>query len=136
MNKNKHTQQFCGRMNRRESIRQLGGGFAAMALTGLLSRDNYFVRSVAGSEPDDVSANPLAAKVPELPARAKSCIFIFCYGGPSHIETFEYKPKLYPLDGKTIKVKTFGRGGKRNEGRMQNARMHGRPAWHARLRAC
>ena len=40
------------------------------------------------------------------------------YGGPSHVDTFDYKPDLYPLDGKTIAVKTFGRGGKKNEGRI------------------
>ncbi len=40
------------------------------------------------------------------------------YGGPSHVDTFDYKPELYPLDGKTIAVKTFGRGGKKNEGRV------------------
>ena len=40
------------------------------------------------------------------------------YGGPSHVDTFDYKPKLYELDGKTIPVKTFGRGGKKNEGRV------------------
>src|SRR5439155_25479598 len=57
-------------------------------------------------------------KQPPLAAKAKSVIFLFMYGGPSHIETFDYKPKLYPLDGKTIAVKTFGRGGKKNEGRV------------------
>jgi hypothetical protein len=40
------------------------------------------------------------------------------YGGPSHVDTFDYKPKLYPLDGKTIPVKTFGRGGHKSEGRV------------------
>ena len=34
------------------------------------------------------------------------------------MDTFDYKPELYPLDGKTIKVRTFGRGGKRNESRV------------------
>ena len=62
--------------------------------------------------------NPLAPKVPPLPAKAKSVIFLFMYGGPSHVDTFDYKPDLYPLDGKTIAVKTFGRGGKKNEGRI------------------
>ena len=62
--------------------------------------------------------NPLAPKAPPLPAKAKSVIFLFMYGGPSHVDTFDYKPKLYPLDGKTIAVKTFGRGGKKNEGRI------------------
>ena len=45
-------------------------------------------------------------------------IFLFMYGGPSQVDTFDYKPKLYELDGKTIPVKTFGRGGKKNEGRV------------------
>jgi len=40
------------------------------------------------------------------------------YGGPSHMDTFDYKPELYPLDGKTIDVKTFGRGGHKNQGRV------------------
>jgi hypothetical protein len=34
------------------------------------------------------------------------------------MDTFDYKPKLYPLDGKTIEVKTFGRGGKKKSGRV------------------
>ena len=62
--------------------------------------------------------NPLAPKAPPLPAKAKSVIFLFMYGGPSHVDTFDFKPNLYPLDGKTIAVKTFGRGGKKNEGRI------------------
>jgi hypothetical protein len=106
--------QFCGR-TRREFLWQTGNGFGAMALTGLLSRDNFF-SSPAQAAPKFVS--PMAAKPPQLPAKAKSVIFIFCYGGPSHVDTFDYKPELYPLDGKTIPVKTFGRGGKRNEGRV------------------
>ena len=62
--------------------------------------------------------NPVAPKPPQFPAKAKSVIFLFMYGGPSHVDTFDYKPKLYPLDGKTIALKTFGRGGKKNEGRI------------------
>jgi len=45
------------------------------------------------------SKNPLAAKVPELPAKAKSVIFLFMAGGPSHIETFDPKPLLNKLHG-------------------------------------
>jgi hypothetical protein len=40
------------------------------------------------------------------------------YGGPSQVDTFEYKPKLYELDGKTVPVKTHGRGGHKNQGRV------------------
>ena len=62
--------------------------------------------------------NPLKPKNPPLPAKAKHVIFLFMYGGPSQVDTFDYKPKMYPLDGKTIEVKTFGRGGKKNGGRV------------------
>ncbi|MBB81897.1 MAG: hypothetical protein CMN02_13105 [Roseibacillus sp.] len=105
---------FCGQINRREAIRHLGGGFTSLALTGMLAQDGFFNKANAAS----LQGNPLAPKDSMLPQRAKSVIFLFMYGGPSHMDTFDYKPKLYPLDGKTIDVKTFGRGGKKNKGRV------------------
>jgi hypothetical protein len=106
------SQQFCRRA-RREFIWEVGGGFGAVALSGLLGSD-YFSGRAAG----DNHLNPLAPKKPPRDAKAKSVIFLFMYGGPSHVDTFDYKPKLYPLDGKTITVKTFGRGGHKNVGRV------------------
>ena len=82
----------------------------------MLAQDGFFASKAMASVPEFV--NPLAPKPPPLPAKAKSVIFLFMYGGPSHMDTFDYKPELYPLDGKTIKVKTFGRGGHRNESRV------------------
>src|SRR5207244_857437 len=93
---------------------ETGAWFTGVALTGLLTADGFF-QSVAAAE---ANANPLAPKPAHFAAKAKSVIFLFMYGGPSHIETFDYKPDLYPLDGKTIPIKTFGRGGKKNEGRV------------------
>jgi hypothetical protein len=55
---------------------------------------------------------------PHFAPRAKAVIFLFMYGGPSHVDTFDYKPELYRLDGKTIKVRTRGRGGSKDEGRI------------------
>ena len=109
---------FCGR-TRREFLWEIGGGFGSVALTGLLGGGR--VPGAAGRRGRRQRrrfVNPLAPKAPPLPAKAKSVIFLFMYGGPSHVDTFDYKPKLYPLDGKTIAVKTFGRGGKKNEGRI------------------
>ena len=57
-------------------------------------------------------------RAPHFTPRAKRVIFLFMYGGPSQVDTFDYKPDLYPLDGKTIKVKTRGRGGSRDQGRI------------------
>ena len=116
--------QFCGR-TRREFLWQTGGGFAGVALAGLLG-DDFFARQ-AGAEPLGKFVNPLAPKQPHFNPKAKSVIFLFMYGGPSHVDTFDYKPKLYDLDGKTIEVKTFGRGGKKNTGRVVGPKWQFKP---------
>lgn len=108
---------FCGR-TRREFLWEAGGAFTSVALTGLLARDGFFASRAAAAEGAGQYVNPLAPKQPHFPAIARSVIFLFMYGGPSHVDTFDYKPKLYPLDGKTVPVKTKGRGGERNEGRV------------------
>ena len=111
------SRSFCGR-TRREFLWEAGAGFTGLGLVDLLSRDRFFGGTAGAAEVAARSANPLAPKPGHFPAKAKSVIFLFMYGGPSHMDTFDYKPKLYELDGKTIAVKTFGRGGKKNEGRV------------------
>ena len=76
----------------------------------------------AGAASLTARRNPLAPKPPMLPAKAKSVIFLFMYGGPSHIDTFDYKPTMVGMDGKTVDVKTFGRGGHKNQGRIVEPR--------------
>jgi len=49
------------------------------------------------------------------------------YGGPSQVDTFDYKPELYKHDGKTIDVPTFGRQGKRPGGRVVGPKWRFRP---------
>ena len=109
--------QFCGR-TRRELLWDAGAGFTGLALTGLLTADGFFANKAVGGEVKTKFINPLAPKQPHFPAKAKSVIFLFMYGGPSQVDTFDYKPKLYDLDGKTIDIKTFGRGGHKNQGRV------------------
>ena len=107
---------FCGR-TRREFLWEAGAGFTALGLLELLGRDGFLGKSARAG--DVVSkANPLAPKPPHFAPKAKSVIFLFMYGGPSQMDTFDYKPELYKLDGKTIAIKTFGRGGKKNQGRV------------------
>ncbi len=108
---------FCGR-TRREFLWQAGAGFTSVALAGLLSRDGFFNQPARGAAMASTLANPLAPKPTQIPAKATSVIFLFMYGGPSHVDTFDYKPKLYELDGKTVPVKTKGRGGEKNVGRV------------------
>ncbi|MCD0459776.1 DUF1501 domain-containing protein [Roseiconus lacunae] len=109
---------FCGR-TRREFLWQSGAGFGAAALTSMLTQDGFL--SAAGSSGAG-SLNPLAAKPPHFAPKAKSVIFLFMYGGPSHIDTFDYKPKMKGMDGKTVDVKTFGRGGRKDGGRIVEPR--------------
>ncbi|QDT37636.1 DUF1501 domain-containing protein [Stratiformator vulcanicus] len=108
-------QNFCNR-TRREFLWQTGAGFGAAALSGLLADDGFFSSASAAS------AHPLAKKKPHFAPKAKSVIFLFMYGGPSHIDTFDYKPSMYGMDGKTANVKTFGRGGHRTGGRIVEPR--------------
>jgi hypothetical protein len=108
---------FCHR-TRREFLWEAGAGFTGLALTGLLSLDKFFTNEAAAASIGAKAVNPLAPKPPQFAPRAKSIIFLFMYGGPSQVDTFDYKPALYSLDGKTVPVKTFGRSGKKNEGRV------------------
>ncbi len=56
----------------------------------------------------EASKNPLAPKAPHFPAKAKSMIFLFQAGGPSHLETFDPKPLLNKLHGEK-RPDTFGK---------------------------
>ncbi|TWU03184.1 DUF1501 domain-containing protein [Neorhodopirellula pilleata] len=117
---------FCGR-TRREFLWQAGGGFGAAALASMFAADGFPGASVHASDAGLPSGpmtyrNPLAAKPPHFAPKAKSVIFLFMYGGPSHIDTFDYKPKMKGMDGKTADVATFGRGGHKSGGRIVEPR--------------
>lgn len=111
--------QFC-RRTRREMLWESGAGFGSVALTGMLSGGGYFDGSLEAADGSGLAkaANPMAPKPAHHQPKAKAVIFLFMYGGPSHMDTFDYKPALYPLDGKTIDVETFGRGGRKKGGRV------------------
>jgi hypothetical protein len=109
----KEPKNFCRRMARREFISTVGGGFSSLALAGMLGNEGFFSSLNATTV-----QGPLATKPPHFAPNAKRVIFLFMYGGPSHVDTFDYKPELFKYDGQTIKIKTFGRGGKKNEGRV------------------
>ena len=99
---------------------QAGGGFGAAALTSMLAGQGLLAGDANAA--DAPFKNPLAAKKPHFAPKAKTVIFLFMYGGPSHIDTFEYKPKMKGMDGKTVDVKTFGRGGHKKGGRIVEPR--------------
>jgi hypothetical protein len=49
-----------------------------------------------------MASNPLASRAPHFPARAKRVIFLFMHGGPSHVDTFDYKPELIKHHGQPL----------------------------------
>src|SRR5438128_559165 len=114
---------FC-RRTRREFLWEAGAGFTGVALAGMLDRDGFFAARAAAQAP---APNLQAPRQPHFAAKAKSVIFLFMYGGPSQVDTFDYKPKLYELDGQTINVLTFGRGGHRNQGRVVGPKWRFKP---------
>src|SRR5215208_771308 len=111
---------FCGR-TRRQMLWETGAGFGGVALSGLLGGDFFASQSVA-ADGQSPFRNPLAPKQPQLTPKATSCIFLYMYGGPSHIDTFDHKPEMAGRDHQTVALKTFGRAGKRNEGRIVEPR--------------
>ncbi|HWA98058.1 MAG TPA: DUF1501 domain-containing protein, partial [Pirellulales bacterium] len=99
-----HRNQFCGR-TRREFLWDAGAGFGGVALTSMLAGDGFFAgRALAAtaSKAEAGAANPLAPKLQHFAAKAKACIFLFMYGGPSQMDLFDYKPELQKRDGQTI----------------------------------
>ena len=90
-------------MTRRAALQKSACGFGSLALAGLC----------ADSVP---AANPLAASTPHLRPKAKRIIFLFMQGGPSHVDTYDYKPVLYKYDGKKMPfddARTIAKTGKR-----------------------
>lgn len=121
----------CGK-SRREFVWQMGAGFAGLALLDLLSRESGGSHRVLGQ--DSKSLNPLAAKEPAFPAKAKSCIFLMMNGGPSQVDTFDYKPALEKYAGKTLPAdKDFINSGGRKVGFLTPAFRKFRPGGESGL---
>ncbi len=81
--------------SRRSWLQNSACGFGSVALGGMLAEQNAQAAKTA-------TRNSLTLQAPILPARAKRLIFIFMQGGPSHVDSFDYKPELIARDGKSI----------------------------------
>lgn len=79
--------------SRRQMLRNASAGFGALALHGLLGLES---RGAIHSQ------GPLSPKQPHFKPKAKRVIFLFMHGGPSHVDTFDYKPLLTRDDGKPL----------------------------------
>src|SRR6516165_5841954 len=82
--------------SRRQFLARAGGGLGLIALSGLLRQEGLLAA-------DGAAVNPLAPREPHFPTKAKAVIWLFMNGGPSHVDTWDYKPALAKWDGKSIK---------------------------------
>ena len=84
-----NTYQGPARISRREMLKQSSAGFGSLALAALLGGE-----SRAGQTPFE--------QQPHFTPKAKRVIFLFMHGGPSHMDTFDYKPQLQKDSGKPL----------------------------------
>ncbi|WP_417382555.1 DUF1501 domain-containing protein [Gimesia sp.] len=80
-------------LSRRQMLKSSACGFGYMALAGL------------SGEAALKSQSPLMTKTPHFEPRAKRVIFLFMHGGPSQVDTFDYKPRLNKEDGQRLPFK-------------------------------
>ena len=98
--------RLCGiqkNRTRRDMLKQCCGGFGSVALAGLLSDEamaDELLRRPSKVNP--LELGPLAVRRPHFPPRAKRVIFLFMHGGPSQVDTFDYKPRLQKEHGKPL----------------------------------
>jgi hypothetical protein len=81
--------------SRRDFLVRAGSGFGSLALMSLLQSD---MRAADAHR----AKSPMAVKSPHFPPTAKSVIWCFLDGGPSHIDLFDPKPDLNKLDGQPL----------------------------------
>ena len=87
----KHGKHHQGpaRISRREMLRRSSAGFGSLALAGLLGSESQAAGTSLGQQP-------------HFAPKAKRVIFLFMHGGPSHMDTFDYKPQLQKDSGKPL----------------------------------
>lgn len=112
---------------------EMGTGFAGLALSSLLGADGFFDRHAAAADTPR-GENPLTSKPPHFNVKARSCIFLMMNGGPSHVDTFDYKPSLKKYAGQTLPAdKQFTNSGNRKMGFLTPAWREFRPGGQSGL---
>jgi hypothetical protein len=95
--------QFRRATNRRDMLRVSACGFGQLALAAMAGGS-----AVAAPAPGPSPASPLAPRNPHLRPRAKRIIFLFMWGGPSHVDLFDPKPRLNADSGKQLSGSSVG----------------------------
>ena len=85
-------------LERRRFLSTATAGIGSVALAGLLGKDGLLAATAPKIDP----LRPYAPRPPHYAARAKNVLVIFCAGGVSQLETWDYKPELIKQDGKPL----------------------------------
>ncbi|MFT4636963.1 MAG: hypothetical protein ACI8T1_000271 [Verrucomicrobiales bacterium] len=80
--------------SRRRFLQQFGTSMGGLAMSGVFMGNKVFASN--GIQ------NPLQARPNHFPVKAKACIFLYMYGGPSQMDLFDYKPVLQKYHNKTV----------------------------------
>ena len=91
--------EYCQRESRRDFLLRTGFGFGGIALSSLMQPELFGNRAAAAA-----AAMPSLnlSDFPHVAPKAKRVIYLFMSGGPSHIDTFDYKPALRAIHGKEL----------------------------------
>jgi hypothetical protein len=89
-------------VTRRDWLQRAGGGLGLLGLAALMAEEGLLVRPAAAMS-RVASTDPMIPRAPHFAPRAKSVIWLFINGGPSHVDTWEYKPGLAKYDGQELK---------------------------------
>jgi len=104
-----------------ETVNIIGGGIGGLALATMLADE-------ATAAPSRAVFDPFLPKKPHFEAKAKSVIFLFMEGGPSHVDLFDPKPLLTKLDGKPV-PDSIGKPAQTSRGTAHNTLMASRRKW-------
>jgi hypothetical protein len=86
--------------SRRQFLRRAGSGAGMLALAALL-QDQGLLPAAHAAAPG-VAINPMAPRQSHFPSKAKNVIWLFMNGGPSQVDTWDYKPELAKRDGQDL----------------------------------
>ena len=86
-------------LTRRELLRRAGGGIGLLGLAAMLEDEGLLRAGAIDSPP----MGPMAPRQPHFAAKAKRVIWMFINGGPSQVDTWDFKPNLARWDGKSMR---------------------------------
>ena len=89
--------QNAQHVSRRELFGRSAHGLGAAALASILAKDGHAAERISGLR-----------DLPHFPPKAKRVIYLFQNGGPTHVDLFDYKPKLKEMHGQPVPPEYIG----------------------------